>query len=252
MAPEWWEEFFLSELWIAAQCGTWSEEETRSEAERVENLLELSAQARILDAPCGNGRLSLALAQRGHRVTGVDATLPLLERARRRSKELELDIVWEHRDMRDLPGEGEFDAVLCFWGSFGYFDEKGNADYLAAAARALAPGGRILVDTHVAETLFPIFQERGWHQVDDIMVIESRHWDHEKGRIDGEWTFLKEREEERRSSSLRIYTYRELARMLEEAGFDCCEGFASLDGESFRIGSPRLFITAAKAGKATS
>ncbi len=165
MQTEWWERFF-SGPWLDVQRQIRTEEETCNEADFIQKLLQLAPQAKVLDVPCGEGRLSLEMASRGYQVTGVDITLPLLDDARRKATERQLNIVWEHRDMRDLPCQEEFDGAFCFWGSFGYFDEQGNADFLKAVCRALKPGARFLVDTHIAETLLPIFQERGWRHAD--------------------------------------------------------------------------------------
>src|SRR5262245_52014949 len=126
--PEWWEEFFP--VWAEVQRQAKSEEQTRSEADCIENLLQLPLQAKVLDVPCGEGRLALQLAALGFRVTGVDLALPLLEEARQKAAERRLEAAWEHRDMRDLPWQAIFDGAFCFWGSFGYFDEAGNAAFL--------------------------------------------------------------------------------------------------------------------------
>lgn len=39
---------------------------------RVLRALDLPPGAAVLDVPCGDGRIALALARAGHRVTGVD------------------------------------------------------------------------------------------------------------------------------------------------------------------------------------
>ncbi len=78
---EWWQTFFP--VWGEVPHHAKSEEETRAEADCIEDLLELPPQSHILDVPCGAGRLALAVAALGYRVTGVDITLPLLEEARR-------------------------------------------------------------------------------------------------------------------------------------------------------------------------
>lgn len=138
--PDWWEGFF-SGLWLEVQRQFKSEEQTQAEADFIEKALALAPGAHVLDAPCGEGRIALTLAARGYQVTGVDITEPLLDDARRQAATRGLDVTWERRDMRDLPWEGAFDAVLCFWGSFGYFDDAGNIEHVQAVARALKPGG---------------------------------------------------------------------------------------------------------------
>src|SRR5882762_7709685 len=77
----WYENFFhgLSlDLWRKAI----SPKQTKSEADFLAQLLECKADAHLLDVPCGNGRLSLELARRGCRVTGVDISEEFIEEAR--------------------------------------------------------------------------------------------------------------------------------------------------------------------------
>jgi SAM-dependent methyltransferase len=241
----WWREFYTG-MWIDVQQKLWSEDISRNQADFIEGVLHLLPGARILDVPCGEGRLACQLASRGYRVAGVDITAPLLEAARQKAEQKQLEITWENRDMRDLPWEAEFDAVVCFWGSFGYFDDAGNVDFLKAVYRALKPGGKFLLDAHVAESLFPQFQDRGWQSAGDKLVLESRRYDHELGRINSEWTLVSAGKSEKHISSIRVYTYRELCRMMQEIGFAAFESFGTLSQEPFKLGARRLYLVARK------
>ncbi|HEV8687634.1 MAG TPA: methyltransferase domain-containing protein [Gaiellaceae bacterium] len=57
-----------------------TDERSDQEAELVWDLLGLSAGMEVLDLACGHGRIANRLAERGARVTGLDAT-PLFPRA---------------------------------------------------------------------------------------------------------------------------------------------------------------------------
>src|SRR5439155_22236394 len=53
------------------------------------------------------------------------------------------------RDMRDLDRLNDsFDAVICMWQSFGYFDAATNASVLAQMSTRLRPGGRLVLDVY--------------------------------------------------------------------------------------------------------
>src|SRR4029450_3359072 len=106
------------------------EEQTRAEVDALERALEMTAPLRVLDVPCGAGRHSLELARRGHRVTGVDFNRGVLERARELAPSAGLDGDFRQGDMRELDFDAAFERAICHWGSFGYFDEAGNADFL--------------------------------------------------------------------------------------------------------------------------
>lgn len=246
MRAEWWTEFF-SGLWLDVQRRAMSEEASRSETDFIEKLLQLEPGHRVLDVPCGNGRISIELASRGCRVTGVDITGPLLEDAQRRADERGLALTVDQRDMRDLPWNAEFDAALCFWWSFGFFDDLGNVAFLQAISRVLKPGGRFLFDTHIAETVLPAFQERGWTRVGEAMVLEERRYDHVRSRLDLDWTIVQDGKVLQNPSSFRIYSYRELCQLLTDTGFTDIEGFDKFSQAPFQLGSRMLALVARKA-----
>ena len=103
----------------------------------------LTAQAvvqpgdRVLDACCGTGDLALADEAAGGRVTGLDFSERMLERARRKAASVE----WVRGDVLELPFEdGAFDAATVGFGVRNVADlERG----LAELARVVRPGGRL-------------------------------------------------------------------------------------------------------------
>ncbi len=247
LQKDWWKTFF-SGPWLDAQKHPWPEGQTKRDADFLEKALKLAPEAKILDVPCGEGRLSIELAKRNYKVTGVDISFPLLVEGRSRAEEGKLNINWEHMDMRDLPWKEEFDAAFCFWGSFGYFDDEGNKEFLNAAGRVLKPGGRLIIDTHSVDTLLPVFQKRYWRRMGDTLVLEDRKFEHVQSRVDVEWTLVKIKESKvvTFNSSIRIYTYHELCKLLEDAGFFNFEGYGSLDMTPFGFGSHRLLLMATR------
>src|SRR5262245_3665980 len=139
---EWWRTFFkgmIVDSWLSAM----SDEQTQEEANFIEQVLGVSPPARLLDVPCGGGRHCDALAARSHVMTGVDLSEEFLKVARARPAQ----VAWERREMRDLPWRGEFEGAYSLGNSFGYLDDRGNADFLAAVARTLRPGARFVLDT---------------------------------------------------------------------------------------------------------
>lgn len=92
---------------------------------------------RVLDACCGTGDLALAAEKRAGRVTGLDFSERMLERARRKSSTVE----WIRGDLLALPfDDASFDAATVGFGVRNVADlERG----LGELARVLAPGGRL-------------------------------------------------------------------------------------------------------------
>jgi demethylmenaquinone methyltransferase / 2-methoxy-6-polyprenyl-1,4-benzoquinol methylase len=94
---------------------------------------------RVLDACCGTGDLAVAAHRAGGRVTGLDFSEPMLERARDKSAEIE----WLRGDLLALPFEdGAFDAATVGFGVRNLDDlERG----LAELRRVLRTGGRLAI-----------------------------------------------------------------------------------------------------------
>jgi SAM-dependent methyltransferase len=243
---DWWKTFFSGlsvEMWLRAV----PDDVTRREAEFLREKLQVPSGGAILDVPCGGGRHALELASQGYRVTGVDLSRSFLEVARTQAAERQLTIRWEEREMLDLPWPETFDGAFCFGNSFGYDEDAGNARFFAAVSRALKPGSRFVLDyPAVAESLLPVLVPRTWYEMGDILFLRNGRYDPPSGRIEGEHTYIRGSQVEKRQMSQRIYTYRELCELLARAGFTQIEGYGSLDNEPFALGSKRLLLVARK------
>jgi SAM-dependent methyltransferase len=244
---EWWKTFFVGsavQFWLQAT----SEEQTRQEADFIQDRLRVSPPAKLLDVPCGGGRHSLALAARGFEMTGVDLSPEFLAAARSGAAERSAKVRWEQRDMRDLPWRESFDGAFSCGNSFGYLDDEGNAAFLRAVASALKPGARFLLDaSYITEVLLPVLQESSRYQVGDVLTLSDRRYDPVTGRLHVEYTWIRDGRTEKQSMSARIYSYREVARLFEGAGFTEVEAVGSLTGEAFKLGSKRLLMSGTKA-----
>ena len=91
----------------------------------------------VLDGCCGTGDLAIAAAHAGGRVTGLDFSEPMLERARRKAPELD----WIRGDLLELPfGDASFDAATV---GFGVRNVADLECALLELRRVLRSGGRL-------------------------------------------------------------------------------------------------------------
>ena len=147
--------------------------------------------------------------------------------------------------MRDLPWTGHFDAAFCFGNSFSYFDDEQNLRFLKAVRGALKPGGRFALETHfVAETVFGQLQSKRWFPVGDLIFLHDTSYDPPSGTITSTYRIIRGGKMEEKQAVYRVYTYRELRRLVESAGFGVLESYGSLTREPLRIGSPGLWLIA--------
>ena len=94
---------------------------------------------RVLDAACGTGDLAIIAAKAGAIVTGLDFSEAMLERARRKST----DIEWIRGDLLALPFEDDtFDSATVGFGIRNVADLPGS---IAELRRVLRPGGRLAI-----------------------------------------------------------------------------------------------------------
>jgi SAM-dependent methyltransferase len=246
-STDWWQTFFSGvalDLWRGAV----PPEQTRAEADYLQRALEVSGGGRILDVPCGTGRLALELASRGYRTTGVDIAEPYVRSAAEQAKQQNLSAEFHHRDMRELPWSDEFDAAFCFGNSFGYMDDDSNAAFLTTVARCLKRGARFVLDTgFVTECLLPAFQEKRWYKIGNIYFLSQAKYDFARSRIETEYTFICNGQVEVKPTSSRVHTVRELRELFTQAGLTDLQAASGLQGEELKLGAPRLLLTGTKA-----
>lgn len=245
--PDWWRTYF-SGPWSRMQADGYAAERTSSECDLIQSALSLKPRARILDIPCGTGRHAVELARRGFEVTGVDFSPEYIELARASAAEAEVAPQFVVCDMREFTSGERFDAAFCYFGSFGYFAEDDDEKFARAVAQSIRPGARFLIEGHIAETLLPIFRERDWTWLGPpehgVRLIQDRNWNTESGRVEVVTTFIDGDGTERAETSMRVYTYPELRRLLQRAGFSSVQLLDGKTGMAFRFGAERALVVA--------
>jgi SAM-dependent methyltransferase len=231
---------FESLSWQRVQLSWEEADDADVDADHVLRALGLTAPSRLLDVPCGTGRIAKRLRAMGHDVVGIDATDRFVKVARGS------DVPVIRADMRTaVVRQGSFDGAFCLWGSFGYFDEDGNRMHAQAMVDALVPDGRLLVDTLAADTLLPGFVPEAAWSVGDVDVNEVRRYNADTKRVETTWTFEHDDERTTQVTSVRIYTIDELTNLFAACG---CASFQAFDDELAPFGgsSDRLWLVATK------
>lgn len=245
---DWYRDFFKDvalDVWRDAIPAA----QTQREVEFLERALRLRAGARVLDVPCGAGRLTLPLQERGLHMTGVDLADEQIAEARRQSAagHRTAGIEWRQADIRDLPWESAFDAAFCFGNSFGYLDRDGTRAFVAALARALKPGARFAMDTGmVAETILPGLRDRDETQIGDVRFIEDNTYYADTSCLETRYTFVRGGVSQTRAGLHWIYTIGEVTRMLADAAMAVLALHGSMEEKPFAIGDRLLYLVAGK------
>ncbi|HEV2150324.1 MAG TPA: class I SAM-dependent methyltransferase [Longimicrobiaceae bacterium] len=98
---------------------------------------------RVLDVGCGEGWLARALAEHGFAVTGIDGSAELVERARAAGGGDFRTLRYDEVEADPARLGGPYDTVVCNFALLG----ETVAPLLRALATALAPDGRLLIQT---------------------------------------------------------------------------------------------------------
>ncbi len=131
---------------------------------RFRNSDTISGFKKGLDLCCGTGSATLALADEGYAMTGVDGSQQMLRDARAKQKSLAIEttkrtafvhgILPNFRGHTKLAQEESFDFVVSFYDSLNYvLTEKDLSGAFVEVAKLLKPGGLFVFDMNGAEAL---------------------------------------------------------------------------------------------------
>jgi len=244
----WWETVF-DDRYLRLWGPLASPEATEQQVEGIITYLGVEPGASILDLACGYGRIAIPLAQRGFRVTGLDLSETLLGQARANAARAGVEVDWHQGDMREIPWEGAFDAVINVFSSFGYFtDEEENRRVLEGVTRALKPGGRFLIDVINRDWQVRQDLQRRWFEAGDLFVLADPWLDPVEGRAGEVWRWLEGGQWQTLEFDVRIYTATELKALIEAARLRWITVYGGWAGDEFGPQSRRIIALAEKPG----
>jgi ubiquinone/menaquinone biosynthesis C-methylase UbiE len=208
-----------------------------------------AAPKTILDMGCGTGRLAVALAERGHRVTGADPSAGMMKVARHRAGAER--VRWVDSDSAGLALDQRFDLIIMTGHVFQVFLEDDDVRAtLRNLKRHLAPAGRLAF-----ETRNPLVEEwRDWTpsretlQVPGIGSVEMHY-----NVTSTDPTFVTFETHFRfaaddivvATTTLRFMSREQLAGFLAEAGFADITWYGNWDRSPVFAASPELIVIAA-------
>ena len=202
----------------------------------------------ILDMGCGTGRLAVALARRGHRVTGADPSDGMMRVARSRPGAER--VRWVDSDSASLALDDRFDLIIMTGHVFQVFLEDDDVRATLRNLRLhLAPGGRLAF-----ETRNPLVEEwRTWTpwretlQVPGVGAVEMHY-----SVTSTDPTFVTFETHFRfapddvvvATTTLRFMSRDELAAFLADAGFTDTAWYGNWDRSPATSASPEIIALA--------
>ncbi len=247
----WYVRFFKGD-YLRVYGHTLQQDRTDLETQFAIHALGIQPHHRVLDLCCGQGRHSIALAKTGLDVTGVDLSVEMLDIAQSEAAAAGLALTLRQADMRQLPDdfESQFDAVINMFSSFGYLEsEEDDQQVLHQIAKALKPGGKLMMDLLNREWVIINNEEFDWQQhEDDRVVLERRVLNLEKSINHLTYTELLPDGTRRAMSDLhiRLYTLTEMIKTLGNAGLTLQNVYGGFRGEPYSVNTRRMIVLASK------
>ena len=243
---------WYKEIWsLDTKNFSWVEE-TEAQVNFIIKELKLTGEEKILDLGCGFGRHSLALAQRGFDVTGVDITPAFITDAIESAEKLGLNTSFICSDIRDIKFENEFDVVLNMAdGAIGYLEnDDENMKIFVAISAALKPGGKSFIDICSAEYAIKHFPQKTWEAGQKALSLAEFDWDNENRRMlygsyeyhYGETATFPQYE----AVSMRLYTKEEIKNILAQRNMKVIGTYCDFQGKSDSDDDRQLMIYSLK------
>lgn len=241
-----WYEHFFGEAYLRT-VRTSTPKEVAAECDFIEKALGIPAGSRVLDVGCGLGVQTVELASRGYTLVGLDISPTMVSRAYDEAEDHGLQIDFVRGDMRDVKFEEQFDALLCWGTSFGYFSEEENELTVRQFHQALKPNGTLLLEVVNRDFMIGSQPNQVWFEVDGAVCMEETDFDYVTSRLR-----VKRRvashggQQNDRQYSIRLYALHEIRALLERNGFKVNEisGREATQGIFFGVHSPKMIIRA--------
>jgi SAM-dependent methyltransferase len=208
--------------------------------------VERRPKDRVLDLGCGPGAHAIAFARLGYRVTGVDTSVRLLDRARSAARAANVEVEWVQEDIRSFQRPSGYDLICSLYASFGYFEDAENRRVLRNVWTSLAPGGVLVLDVIGREALARHWEERRWQEVDGVLYLERRSTANDWSSLVSDWIVVRHGVRSDFRARQRLYSSTELRELLLSLGFGSVALAADLSGETPYDESARRLVALAR------
>jgi len=214
-----------------------------------------------LDLNCGIGRHSIELGKRGISVLGTDLSPYYIQIANKRAKSQQVadKVRFKVADMRKIGkvlANEKFDGIINLFTSFGFYDDKTNADILRQCCSLVCPTGFFALEIMNRDWIVRNFQPHGFSRYENLIVLEDRTFDAKTSRMRTTWTYLVQKDdknfflEKQVTIDHRIWSLHELIDIFQKTGWRfkaVYPGLGQQQKDVSLIELQRLFFIATKA-----
>jgi SAM-dependent methyltransferase len=181
-------------------------------------------------------------------MAGQDINGYFLDIAKKCAEGMNLNINWIKSDMRDIPFENEFDAVLNMFTSFGFLgSDEEDEKVITAINKSLKPGGKFLMEYVNKDFIIRRATAEDTRQIKNGYVKIKRIYDHLKcSHHEFFDVYQNNKFVKRVETDFRFYAASELAAMLKRNGLKIINVYGDFDYNPLSFDSKGCIIYAEK------
>lgn len=222
------------------------EQLTSREVQFMIDYFQLLPGDHVLDMMCGYGRHSLALAEKGIRVTAVDNLPDYIKEVASEAKARDLPVQAFQQNVLDHRPAGKYKLIICMGNSLNFFNPADTHNLLVNWKDALVPEGHILINSwSLAETVIPNFTERSEAVHGGVNIVSQSDFLFYPTRIETHTTMTGENGDlESKTAIDYIYSVNEVEALLKNSGLQLEEIYDIPGKKKYALGAPRAYIIA--------
>jgi len=215
--------------------------------------LPKNKDARILELCCGTGRLTLPIAKDGYNIVGVDITLSMLEKARKKASEDGLEVEFIEADIRTLELTEKFDLIFIPFNSIHHlYQNKDLFQAFNVVKKHLKENGLFLLDCFNPNIQYIVESEKEEKKIAEYITEDGRNVEikqkmqyESKTQINRiEWHYyINDKFDSIQNLDMRLYFPQELDSYLKQHGFAIIQKFGNFKEQEFNDSSEKqIFV----------
>jgi cyclopropane fatty-acyl-phospholipid synthase-like methyltransferase len=223
------------------------QELSSKEVDFLIDVMEVKRDARLLDIPCGFGRLAIPLARKGFNLTCIDISTQFINDFKRKMGDEQLPIRIIQGDILSLLLPDTFDGAFCMGNSFGYFDYRGMEIFVRKLAASLKPNARFIINSAmIAESILRGIPPEKTYTLGDLTMQINNEYVANGSYMVSCLTYSRNGQSEQHRFKHYVYTIGEINRLLENFNMEIIALYNGFEKSIYHAGDPQVYMICKK------